>query len=296
MLTNKLLLMTLNKILIKTTSFSYIEKNHIEKINKLYYLSLSNIKVMLQNNKMIRDKGYELFENQWNLYISSSDICNMTTKLVSTHHLLLPFNIEEIEDFPLELQIPKNDLEVFSNRLIVFIMLYDIRIGIYKEGDFLKKRFPLKLGDIDVKTMKKYAIKGNNFLILDLNNEYLLCQLKNSSYTQLTTFIIIIYNNYCLLCLPDDKDNVFIKYIHSLRNVEVQIDRSNPRTLILVANEVSLFYFKKNSINDYYIECTDVSKAMTTKNYIEENRKSIRNTEYLLLDSYIEDLLNKWTF
>lgn len=143
MLTNKLLLMTLNKILIKTTSFSYIEKNHIEKINKLYYLSLSNIKVMLQNNKMIRDKGYELFENQWNLYISSSDICNMTTKLVSTHHLLLPFNIEEIEDFPLELQIPKNDLEVFSNRLIVFIMLYDIRIGIYKEGDFLKRDFLL---------------------------------------------------------------------------------------------------------------------------------------------------------
>lgn len=76
-----------------------------------------------------------------------------------------------------------------------------------------------------------------------MNNEYLVCQLKNSSYTQLTTFIIIIYNNYFLLCLPDEKDNVFIKYIHSLRNVEVQIDRSNPRTLILAANEVIFFHF-----------------------------------------------------
>ncbi len=160
MLTNRLLLLTLNKILIRTSSFSYIEKYHIEKINKLYYLSLSNIKVMLQNSKMIRDKGYELFENQWNLYISNTDICNMTAKLISTHHLLLPFNIEEIDDFPLELQIPKNDIEVFSNRLIVFIMLFDIRVGIYKEGDFLRKKFPLKLGELELKTMKKYAIKG----------------------------------------------------------------------------------------------------------------------------------------
>ena len=39
-----------------------------------------------------------------------------------------------------------------------------------------------------------------------------------------------------------------------------------------------------------------MNKTTGTKQYIEENRKGVRNTEYLLLDSYIDDLLNKWTF
>ena len=40
----------------------------------------------------------------------------------------------------------------------------------------------------------------------------------------------------------------------------------------------------------------DVNKTSSVKKSLEEQRKSSRNTEYLLLDSYFDDLISKWRF
>ena len=95
-----------------------------------------------------------------------------------------------------------------------------------------------------------------------------------------------------LLCQPgnEEQHQVSIKYLHALRNIELQIDRSNPRILYLVVKDIS------SKFKDYQLEFQDVNKTTGVKQFLEENRKSIRNTEYLLLDSYIDDLLNKWTY
>lgn len=121
--------------------------------------------------------------------------------------------------------------------------------------------------------------------------EFTFCRLRNKQYSSFTPFVIMLNYNHLLFCLYDQKDsqNVIFKYRFALRHIEVQIDRSNPRQLSLIVKE-------ENQYKDFTLEFEDVHKTTGIKKYLEENRKSARNTEYLLLDSYIDDLIAKWKF
>jgi len=50
--------------------------------------------MIIINNKYVREKGFELFEDEWSNYIS--DINSSINKLISKPYLILPFNIEDI--------------------------------------------------------------------------------------------------------------------------------------------------------------------------------------------------------
>jgi hypothetical protein len=102
---------------------------------------------------------------------------------------------------------------------------------------------------------------------------------------------MMIYQNYLFFVQPDlrDQNQIVVKYKYALRDLEAQIDRSDPRILNLIVKD-------KNNYIDLSLSFDDVSKTTSVKKSLEENRKSSRNTEYLLLDSYFDDLINKWKF
>ena len=91
--------------------------------------------------------------------------------------------------------------------------------------------------------------------------------------------------------IPDIKETNFalIKYKYALRHLEAQIDRADPRLLNLIVKD-------KNNYIDLILVFEDVNKVIAVKKSLEEQRKSSRNTEYILLDSYFDDLINKWKF
>lgn len=100
------------------------------------------------------------------------------------------------------------------------------------------------------------------------------------------------YIYFCAIIMTSQSqiEEVVLKNKYSLRNIELQIDRSNPRQIYLVVKDLN------NKYHDYLIELPDVTKAIEFKQFLEEARKTIVNTEYLMLDSYIDDLLNKWNY
>jgi hypothetical protein len=102
---------------------------------------------------------------------------------------------------------------------------------------------------------------------------------------------MMIYQNHLHFAQLDINDNNFvsIKYKYALRHVEAQIDRSDPRILNLIVKD-------KSGYIDLSLSFDDVSVTTNVKRSLEENRKSSRNTEYLLLDTYFEDLISKWKF
>jgi len=83
---------------------------------------------------------------------------------------------------------------------------------------------------------------------------------------------------------------VLIKYKYALRHIEAQFDRSDPRILNILAKD------KNNTMVDLSVNFDDMGKTQNIKQNIEEIRKSARNTEYLLLDSYFDDLINNLKF
>lgn len=122
---------------------------------------------MIINKKVIRDLGYELFEQEWNNY--KQDITSTVQKIISTPYLLVPFNLEDtVLDFPIELKTQKGETDIFKSGIMTFMMLYDIRVGIYKDNMYLKDKFPLRLGETDLSLYKKYLMKGK-YLSIKIN-------------------------------------------------------------------------------------------------------------------------------
>lgn len=118
------------------------------------------------------------------------------------------------------------------------------------------------------------------------------CKMKNNFIRNFANYYLILCQNQ--LCFAQTDDNfsgsVVIKYKYPLRHIEAHFDRSDPRVLSLQAKD------KNNKHVDLSVYFDDMGKTSNIKQTIEENRKSARNTEYLLLDSYFDDLINKLKF
>ena len=91
-ITNRLILLNLENLI--KCDYNNLIDNHCDILNKIYYTYISNIKMIIINNKYVREKGFELFENEWTNYISDIDI--VIKRLISKPFLILPFNIEDV--------------------------------------------------------------------------------------------------------------------------------------------------------------------------------------------------------
>lgn len=93
-ITTRIILENLIALIVKTDSLNYVERNHLDIINKIYYTYLSNIKLIILNNKYIRVTGYELFETEWRNY--RQEISLIIDDLIAKPFLVIPFNLEDI--------------------------------------------------------------------------------------------------------------------------------------------------------------------------------------------------------
>ncbi len=97
---------------------------------------------------------------------------------------------------------------------------------------------------------------------------------------------MVICHNKIAFAIREDKisQNLRIKFIYSLRHIEIQIDRMDNRSLLMIAKE-------KNNYIDLLLNFDKSDKVIPMKKILEENRKSVKNTEYLLFDSYFDNLI-----
>jgi hypothetical protein len=126
---------------------------------------------------------------------------------------------------------------------------------------------------------------------LDIGIEMYACKLKSATIKNFINYLLLIYQNHLYFAQSDVKEPQFalIKYKYALRHLEAQIDRSDPRILNLIVKD-------KTNYLDLSLYFEDVNRTTSVKKSLEEQRKSFRNTEYLLLDSYFDDLISKWKF
>ena len=116
-----------------------MENTHLDLLNKIYYSFLSNIKLLILNNKYIKEAGYELFEFEWNSF--KKEIESISNDLISHPYLIIPFNLEDVvEDYPNLLKIQKNEIDIFKNYLMIFMSIFELRYLFVKfRSKILKK-------------------------------------------------------------------------------------------------------------------------------------------------------------
>jgi hypothetical protein len=115
--------------------------------------------------------------------------------------------------------------------------------------------------------------------------------MKNNSIKNYQNSKLIIYQNHLIFATTEANNpmHFLIKYKYALRHIEIQFDKSDPRVLNLIAKE-------RNNYIDLSILFDEINKCSAMKKLIEENRKSSKNTEYLLFDSYFDSMLMKMTY
>jgi hypothetical protein len=71
-----------------------IDINHKIYLDMIFLNILKRIKYLINNNKLIRETGFELFQNEWRNF--KSDFSIVIESLISKPYLLIPFNLEDI--------------------------------------------------------------------------------------------------------------------------------------------------------------------------------------------------------
>lgn len=71
-----------------------LDINHTDILNKIYFKYINNIRMIILNNKYIRESGFEYFENEWKIF--SGDIETSLNRLIVKHFLIIPYNLEDI--------------------------------------------------------------------------------------------------------------------------------------------------------------------------------------------------------
>ena len=75
-------------------TLSIIDSYHLDVMNKIYHNILSSIRLLILNNKYIKDAGFEIYENEWLIYLK--DVDSLINTMISQPFLLIPFNLDDI--------------------------------------------------------------------------------------------------------------------------------------------------------------------------------------------------------
>jgi len=101
-ITNRFIYINLKTLIINDIEFkktalektNQIDINHKIQLDTIFLNILKRIKYFISNNKLIRETGFELFENEWRNFKSCFN--TIIESLISKPYLLIPFNLEDI--------------------------------------------------------------------------------------------------------------------------------------------------------------------------------------------------------
>ena len=71
-----------------------ILETHKKSLNSIYINLINKIKIYIHGNRLIRDLGYEIFENEGKK--NQRDFNEIIENLIANPYLLIPYNLEDI--------------------------------------------------------------------------------------------------------------------------------------------------------------------------------------------------------
>jgi len=172
-----------------------------------------------------------------------------------------------------------------------------------KNTEYLKRSYPevLQLEGTDLNLSVSYNFKGilETLLKKELNIEYATCKMKNNNHKTYIPVFVLIYKHNLYISFPENTDlyRGIVKYKYSLRNLELQVDRSEPRSLnVFYVKEVidSILIIHKGMYIDIVLFFEDSKKTLEVKKKIEDNRIIAWNTEITLITKYFDSILKNW--
>ena len=247
-----------------------IEKAHTNLIiKKIYYGNLTEIKNMLENNKIIQRTCLSLYDNEYKQFTQ-----NLQTKVSSM--LSEPFDLIK----PMELVDPsvntnpsinttKAEIKQFKDRLTTLLSIYDLFCLI------------TKVQKIKFEEIKREDEKDGKPIIEETKCK--VCNEHNTGFKDGSIFLG--EDNYFVITI----ESISYKNKVKISNVEVQIDRSEPRIINIVYTD------ENGEIKEMLISFEeDVAKTVQIKRILEDSSNFARNNEFRTIKGYFDKLVSQY--
>ena len=251
----------------KTTLFNILF-TYTQKINSL----LTNIG--------IKYSAFESLENIWNTYHDEYSFNSKNTiikYLLSTHFISIPSLTNNIDEYPFKIS---NNKYLFNTYLMGYLSLYNL-IYFNNKNAFLIENgnFEYKIGNkINIETVN---VHNSKFKILRI----LLKKINSDEFEE----SVIFMNKNCIIFGNEEKildnkiNNINVKYIYPLRELEICLDNSYPNSLQL--------YFKKNN---HIIQCESDEERKDIKVELEQKRNECIKWEQDNISNFFSTQENKF--
>ena len=251
----------------KTTLFNILF-TYTQKINSL----LTNIG--------IKYSAFESLENIWNTYHDEYSFNSKNTiikYLLSTHFISIPSLTNNIDEYPFKIS---NNKYLFNTYLMGYLSLYNL-IYFNNKNAFLIENgnFEYKIGNkINIETVN---VHNSKFKILRI----LLKKINSDEFEE----SVIFMNKNCIIFGNEEKildnkiNNINVKYIYPLRELEICLDNSYPNSLQL--------YFKKNN---HIIQCESDEERKDIKVELEQKRNEFIKWEQDNISNFFSTQENKF--
>ena len=243
-----------NENIIKHVEFTQEQKARL--INILYnYTKKIN---SLLSNISIKYSAFESLENIWNIYHNeySFNTKNLIIKyLLTPNYISIPSLTNSVDDYPFKINNTKYS---FNTYLMGYLSLYNLIYYNNKDAFLIENgNFEYKIGNkINIETVN---IHNSKFKILKI----LLKKINSNDFEE----SVIFMNKNCIIFGNEEKisdnktNNINVKYIYPLRELEICLDNSFPNSLQL--------YFKKNN---HIIQCESDEERKDIKDKLEQKR------------------------
>ena len=240
---------------------------HEQKIKLIdaYLIMIERIKSFISNNLSFKYTAFESLEKAWNLYKNdySFNSKNLIIKYILTpYYICIPSTVINIDDFPFK---SNNKIYAFDTYMIGYLAIHDII------KNKISKDFPLENGIFEYKIGDKINIKNIN--IHSSKYKLLKILVKKNNKNEFEECVIFVNKNSIIfgneIKIEENETNeIKIKSMHPLRELEICLDNSFPNSLQL--------YFKKNN---YIIECESNERRKEIKAELERKRNEFRKWE-----------------
>lgn len=247
-----------------------IEKAHTNLIiKKIYYGNLTEITKMLENNKIIQRTCLSLYDNEYKQFTQNlqSIIASMLSepfKLIKPMELVDP----SVNTNP-SINTTKAEIKQFKDRLTTLLSIYDLFC-------LLTKTQKIKLEEVKTEDAKerKPIIEETKCKI---------CNEENTGFKDGSIFLG--EDNYFVITI----ESISYKNKVKISNVEVQIDRSEPRIINMV-------YTNENGeIKEMLISFEeDVAKTVQIKRLLEDSSNFARNNEFRTVKGLFDKLVSQY--
>ena len=270
-----------NTININEKNINHIEftKEQKSKLFNILFTYTQKINSLLSNIG-IKYSAFESLENIWNIYHDeySFNAKNTIIKyLLSTHFISIPSLTNNIDDYPFKISNTKYQ---FNTYLMGYLSLYNL-IYYNEKNAFLIENgnFEYKIGNkINIETVN---VHNSKFKILKI----LLKRINSEEFEE----SVIFMNKNCIIfgneeeVLDDKINNINVKYIYPLRELEICLDNSYPNSLQL--------YFKKNN---HIIQCESDEERKDIKVELEQKRNEFIKWEQDNVSNFFSTQENKF--